>query len=285
MQLSTSQLVLDAEAAIDLQMHTTYSDGVWRPEELIDHLAEEGFALAAITDHDRIDTAAALQELAIQKKMPLLVAAELTGEWNGELAEVLSYGFDPDNQALRALIEPVVARRHQNLRDVYNNLLRAGYEFPRQAEVLRASNGEVTMAKHLVYLVKEHGYVTEEKTLHTILIEEAGYYEPTCDVALIVEAVHNAGGVCLMAHPGRAEITLFDVEKLERLRREVPFDGIEIHYPVHTEEQIQAFLHCAESQNLLVSSGSDTHGPDTEPIKYPARLSRKLLARLGIEVR
>ena len=56
MDLSTTRLVLASDAAIDLHLHTTYSDGTWTPEQLLDHLASEAFGLVAIADHDRVET-------------------------------------------------------------------------------------------------------------------------------------------------------------------------------------------------------------------------------------
>src|SRR5690606_6390245 len=75
---STDNLVLAANAPVDLQTHTTNSDGQWQPETLIRHFASEGFGLAAVTDHDRVDTVEALQQLAHQHQMPILVAAEFS---------------------------------------------------------------------------------------------------------------------------------------------------------------------------------------------------------------
>ena len=74
MDSSTSGLILASNASIDLQLHTVKSDGNWQPDELIDYLIKDGFALGAITDHDRLDTTAALQKLAKAKHFPLLVA-------------------------------------------------------------------------------------------------------------------------------------------------------------------------------------------------------------------
>jgi 3',5'-nucleoside bisphosphate phosphatase len=74
----TSPFVLTADSAIDLQMHTIFSDGTWTPEQLIDHVVREQFGLVAITDHDRVDTAAVLQHLAVEKQLPLLTAVEMS---------------------------------------------------------------------------------------------------------------------------------------------------------------------------------------------------------------
>jgi 3',5'-nucleoside bisphosphate phosphatase len=89
MNLSTSGLSLAADAAIDLQRHTIYSDGRWIPEQLLDHLVQEEFGLVAIADHDRVDTAVALQQLAQDKHLPVLVAVEMTASWRGEMTDLL----------------------------------------------------------------------------------------------------------------------------------------------------------------------------------------------------
>src|SRR5512133_164560 len=95
MNASIHNLVLAAGAAVDLHMHTVYSDGTWLPEQLLDHLVERGFSLAAIADHDRVDTLPGLQQMAGQRGLPLLVAVEMTTLWRDEMTDVLCYGFDP----------------------------------------------------------------------------------------------------------------------------------------------------------------------------------------------
>ncbi len=77
----TFPVVLPADAAIDLQLHTIYSDGTWMPAQLIDYLISEQFGLAAITDHDRPETAAELQQLAAEKQFSLLTAVEISASW------------------------------------------------------------------------------------------------------------------------------------------------------------------------------------------------------------
>ena len=86
MILSTTSLVLAPDAAIDLHLHTTCSDGIWTPEQLLDYLVGEQFGLAAISDHDRADTVSALQQLALEKHLPLLVAVEMTTLWKDEMS-------------------------------------------------------------------------------------------------------------------------------------------------------------------------------------------------------
>src|SRR5215475_2771813 len=111
---------LPADAAIDLQLHTIYSDGVWTPEALIDYLVSEQFDLVAITDHERVDTAAALQALAEEKQLPILAAVEMSARWRDTPVDILCYGFDPGKKNLLAdVAQDVMRRQTENTRTVY----------------------------------------------------------------------------------------------------------------------------------------------------------------------
>ncbi|MBZ0276223.1 MAG: PHP domain-containing protein [Anaerolineae bacterium] len=286
-------MILSTDTPIDLQTHTVLSDGTWQPEQLVDHLAGEGFGLAAITDHDRADTAERMQALAREKAMPLLVAVEMTTIWRGEdITDILCYGFDPDKPALRDLAQDVVRRQQENTRQVYEYLLHEGYTFPRPAGE-EQDEIEVILAKpsaqqphELVALLKRHGYGTPEKSVGRILYD-AGVTFATNEPAAVVDAAHRSGAVCLIAHPGRSDgFTCFDADLLDQFRSEIPIDGLEAYYPLHTPEQTEMYQEYARKHRLLVSSGSDSHGPDKQlPVKYRAELSRALLERLGIQFR
>ena len=282
MKLSTTDLVLASDAAVDLQLHTIYSDGNWLPEQLIDHLVHEGFGLAAITDHDRVDTAAELQQLALQKNMPLLVAVEMSASWRGGMTDVLCFGFDAGPNALNDLTRDVLHRQQENSRTVYENLLRKGYAFPDHPQTLSAilEKPSSQQQKELAELLKSTG----EPSAGRIVWESGCTFEAN-GIAEIVEASHRSGAVCLLAHPGREDgFVTYNIELLDELRQEAPIDGIEAHYPLHTPEQIAMYLDYAQKHNLLVSSGSDSHDAKKPPIKYPAELSRALLERLGVRI-
>src|SRR5260370_34078620 len=107
----TTHLVLAPDAAIDLQLHTTYSDGTWTPEQLIDYLVSERFGLVAITDHDRVDTVASLQHLAAEKQLPVLAAVEISTSWNGDETALIRYGLYPEKNDLNGLRQHALRRQ------------------------------------------------------------------------------------------------------------------------------------------------------------------------------
>jgi 3',5'-nucleoside bisphosphate phosphatase len=284
---STTNLVLDHDALIDLQTHTINSDGTWTPEQLIDHLSNEGFGLAAITDHDRLDTIAAIQNLAMQKKFPILPALEMTCSWKGEMTDVLCFGPDPESQALKDLTQGILHRQCENTRSVFQSLLKKGYAFSENTDEL-ASILEKPGSRQphaLVGLLKKYDHGTVEKSVGKILMEEGCTYM-TNEIAAAVDAAHQAGAVCLIAHPGRTDgFVTYDIDLLDQLRREVPLDGIEVYYPAHSAEQTGMYEEYVRRHNLLTSSGSDSHGPEKKPIKYRAELSKALLERVGIGIK
>lgn len=284
MNLSMTGLSLAADSVIDLHLHTTYSDGRWTLEPLLDYLLREQFDLAAIADHDRADTVAAIQQLALDKHLPVLVAVEMTTTWKGEMTDLLCFGFDPNHNALNDLAQDLLRRQQENTREVYENLQRQGYVLSPDALSAILAKPSSQQPHALVALLKEHGYGLGEPSAGKIVMV-AGCTFATNDPAAVVEAAHRSGAVCLLAHPGREDgFMTYDVQLLDQLRQEVPIDGLEVYYPVHTPAQTAMYREYAQRHHLLTSAGSDSHGPDKPPIKYRAELSRDLLERVGIQI-
>lgn len=282
----TDSLTLAPDAAIDLHMHTTYSDGRLTDEELIDYLAHEGFDLVAVTDHDRVDMVGHIQELAAQQGLPILSGVEMSTAWQGKMGDLLCYGFDPQENFLADLTEQIKRRQQEMALAIYEEMVRKGYEFPRRHELLPASDGLPTRTSNNTMLLREHGYVKHWSEAIQIM-REAGFHEIKVDMAETVEAAHRSGAVCLIAHPGRREpgFTFYEPALLDQLRAEVPIDGIEVYHHTHSPEMTETYLNYARQHSLLMSTGSDSHGfAQRMPKKHRAELSRDLLERVGIHV-
>lgn len=84
-----SGLTIAADSFVDLQTHTDWSDGKWSPDALLDYFVSQGFATAAITDHDRLDTRDTIQARACQHGFPLLVTVEMTTPWQQQIVDLL----------------------------------------------------------------------------------------------------------------------------------------------------------------------------------------------------
>ncbi len=284
-------VTLQPDSSIDLHMHTTYSDGHWPAQQVVDFLAQEHFDLVAITDHDRVDKVAEIQALGAAQNLPILSGVEMSTSWNGpvgngRMGDMLCYGFDPEHNELSALTQKVVQTQLENTYKVNETLRHDGYTFPRQEELLADNGGKLRFPIDNAKLLREHGYV---QTIQDGIkrMREAGYYSVRSDMAETVDAVHRSGGVCLIAHPGRREngFTFYETALLDQLRAEIPIDGIEIYHPYHSRELTQAYLEYMQRYDLLGTTGSDSHYiPGRMPIKHRAEISRRFLERLDIQI-
>lgn len=282
MNLSTTGLRLTPSASIDLQLHTTHSDGDWTGEQLLDHLLADRFGLAAITDHDRVDITRELQRLAVAKQFPLLVAVEMSAMWKGKLTDMLCYGFDPDDNHLDGLARDVTHRQHENTRQVFNSLLGKGYALDPQDLERMLAKPAAQQLPGLLALARK--IIQDEKAIGQTLLE-GGFTYMTHDPATIAEAAPQSGAICILAHPGRSDgFVYYDEPLLDELRWEAHVDGIEAYYPVHTPEQTALHLAYAGRHHLLVSAGSDSHSSRKPPIKYRAELCRDFLEQAAIHI-
>lgn len=284
MNLSTTGLSLAAHSAIDLHLHTIYSDGRWNPEQLLDHLVNEQFDLVAITDHDRTDTVAAIQQLALEKHLPVLVGVEMTSEWKGEMTDLLCYGFDPDHNALSDLTRDLLHRQQGNTREVFENLQRQGYFLPAEALPLLLAKPSAEQPHAIVALLREHGFGLDEPSAGQLVMQAGCTFETTAPAA-VVEAAHQSGCVCVLAHPGQKDgFVTYSVELLDQFRHEAPIDGLEVYHRVHSPAQTEMYREYTRREHLLISAGSDSHKPEKPPIKYRAELCCELLERVGIRL-
>ncbi len=276
-----------ANNRIDLHLHTLYSDGHWTPEGLFDHLAAEHFALVAVTDHDRVDRIAEMQQLGRERGIAVLAGVEVTTDWRGQIAHLLCYGFTTDHGALSKIVERTVYLQKQNIEQVHQVLLQRGYTFPKRQSIFARTNGELERSIDNATLLLEHEYVSDIQTGINV-IADAGFTSITAPLADAVAAVHTDGGIALIAHPGRRETSFgyFDTVSLANILQDgIALDGVEVYYPSHTHEQVQEYLAFVDDRQMLASCGSDSHGPQQRhPIAYSAELSRNILKRCGIPV-
>lgn len=276
-------LTIRGDSYVDLQTHTVLSDGDWTAEALIDHLVREGFAAAAITDHDRVDTMAAVQDVARERDFPLLVAAEMTTRWRNSIVDILCFGFEHDPTPLNALCEAIRQRQSDTTRTVYANLVKGGYVREDAGELAAMLEATTSRQPYLLFDVFAAQNPTVEDSFG--VMKAAGYQLCTHETGAVVAAAQASGGVALIAHPGRTDgYATFDEALLDAFRAEIPIDGIEVYYPKHTPEQSRLYEAYAKRHGWLMSAGSDSHSGEKPPIPYRAEVCRTLLERLEIRV-
>jgi predicted metal-dependent phosphoesterase TrpH len=278
---------LRADDPVDLQIHSIYSDGQWRPDELFTHLAVRGFRAVAITDHDTLEHVEGLRALGARHGVHVVPGTELTTEWRGHPAHLLCYAGQLAGDALAAVAGDTARRQQENTLAVHDELVRRGFTFPRGETVLAGQGGALLRPVDNARLLLAYGQAGDMATA-LAMIRDAGYRQALAPLDRAVAAAHASGAVAILAHPGRGggEIFRFDPPLIEEMLVDVPLDGIEVYYPIHSDEQTAAYAALARRRDLLVGAGSDSHGPQQRlPVAYPARSVAALLARCGVQVR
>lgn len=274
------------EDAVDFQLHTVYSDGHWQPVELFDYLAAHAFRAVAVTDHDTLEHADELVALGAARGIIVLRACEVSTNWRGGRTDLLCFAGDLTSDTLATFARGIERRQYENTLAVHEELLRRGYVFPQMADELAFQGGGLRRPSDNARLLRRHGYA-DTVSAAVAMIRDAGFVSITVPLAEAVAAAHASGAVALIAHPGRGSdgIQLHSPAMLAEMLTEVPIDGAEVLYPLHTPRQVEEFSAFIAERGLLRSAGSDSHGPRQRlPIPYPASTCAALLARCSVEV-
>ncbi len=279
---NTNLFVLGRHATVDLHTHTVASDGRWTPETLVARAAALGLRIMAIADHDALDSVAPARALAGARGIALVSGVEVTTRWDGRQWHVLVYGADSERGPIHDLVAESRARHIAAATEAIARLHEAGYALP---SLDAAVAGRPPLPIYVMDALIRDDLAPNMLAANRLVSEELGvpFY---IDVPLeaTVAAAHAAGAVAILAHPGRDEgAGVLEPARLARMLAVAPLDGLEVHYPTHTLDQVREYADLAARHGLSRSCGSDSHGPNRprDPLAYHSSLIAPLLTRLG----
>ncbi len=273
----------------DLQIH---SDALphhssWRPGTLIPALKISGVAVFAITDHNTTAGVVAMRAAADQAGLGFVAGCEVDSAHNGKLWHTLMYGIDPMHPAVLALCASVDARNAADAQRLIATLPAEGWRLPAFTQDTTRHTNVAEVATALAVHNNLPGRVDgddEAAGMRFLLARQGSYNPPT--VPEVIAAAHIAGGVALIAHPGRSKGVYAIPADAADIAAFVAagIDGIEVFYPAHTASQIDFYLSQAQQHELLISGGSDSHHPDQPLARWDALHMLPLLRRVGLPV-
>jgi predicted metal-dependent phosphoesterase TrpH len=280
---------LAADAAVDLHLHTYASDGFWDPAALALYLADHRFAVAAVCDHDTQDSVLAFIAAGEQRGIHIVPGTEVTVRWNDRQWHLLVYGIRPDDERPEArsflsMMADQDARFRALAIDARRRVEASGRPIP---SVLKETNGRVMMPVHVLRAMITDKHVPRLKEAAELVVALGGHFTTDTPLADVVAAAHEAGGTCILAHPGRPDLgPALDAEMLDRMLADAPIDGLEGHYRTYTDVDTANYRALAEERGLLIGIGSDSHAPGApvDPRPWRAVWGRALLERLGFAV-
>lgn len=249
------------EPLIDLQSHSTVSDGQLEPADVARSAVAAGVTVMALTDHDGVAGVAEASAVAKAAGIVNVPAAEMScvHEYSEDLHVC---GYWVDTERIRPACERAQQERVNRAREIIERLNALGVEVTFEDAVAQAGAADSIGRPHIARAAgagPDLGPFFEE-----YLVPGAKAFVsrswPSAEEA--VDLIHEAGGVAVVAHPYWDVKDPVQVRDLvESLVRDVGLDGIETFYPPHTEEQTRHCLELCEEFGLVATASSDFHGP------------------------
>jgi len=244
----------------DLHIHSNYSDGEFKIEELIDKLKEENIEVFSICDHDNIDSIKCLKNLNLTD-IKYISGVEISSYFKKMGIHILGYYIDGNTLSLKRLLTKINLRRKKRMNEILKKIrVRNGIVLNNDDfdELMNQNNiGKKNLSKILIKNNFGTNYLEIRENYLTNLNCKISY---RANIKKVCKAIKKAGGIAVLAHPKEMELR-YGV-KLENHIKELikcGIKGIEVYHSLHTESDINRYLKVANKYNLLISGGSDYH--------------------------
>ncbi|XAH24882.1 3',5'-nucleoside bisphosphate phosphatase [Xylophilus sp. GW821-FHT01B05] len=248
----------------DLHCHSVVSDGTLTPEELAPRAKANGVELWALTDHDEIGGQQRAAAAAKAQGLPYLTGVEISVTFANETVHIVGLGFDPDDAALRQGLADTRDGRGPRARDMAAQLAAAGIPGAYEGALKFVGNPALISRTHFARFLVESGVCRDTpEVFRKYLTEGKPGYVPH-RWASLSDAVHwitYAGGVAVIAHPGRYKFTANEEFALFSEFKAHGGRGVEVVTGSHTPSEYGIYADMALEFNLAASRGSDFHSP------------------------
>ena len=248
---------------IDLHTHSTASDGKLYPAELMRHAQAVGIEVIALTDHDTLSGLEEASEEAARIGVELIPGVEISAENKPGTLHMLGYYVDPSDAELMETLSWLRGGRDDRNHIILSKLAELGCPLEWD-EVAALAGGESMGRPHIATAMVNRGYVSSfNDAFDRYLGKGAAAYtdrdKMTPEIA--IKCIRSAGGLPVLAHP--QTLSLSDDELSDLLSRltSMGLAGVEVYYYSHSEEETALYTSLARRYDLIVTGGSDFHGP------------------------
>ena len=259
-------------AFVDLQVHTTASDGALAPAAVVEAAAAAQLYAIAITDHDTVDGLAEAAEAGARLGVRIVPGVELSSHFEDEELHLLGLHL-ANRDAMRDALADLQEQRVVRAQRIVETLNAHGIPVTMDAVLREAGEGAVGRP-HIARAMLAGGWVREFREAFDKWIgwgRPAYMAKDRFDVADAIALVHKAGGLAVWAHPGE----LATPARIDRLAK-LGLDAVEVLHPSHPPYLVQRLVDHTEKAGLLPSGGSDWHGTQEGPRKLGGQLVPKV---------
>jgi predicted metal-dependent phosphoesterase TrpH len=246
---------------IDLHTHSTASDGSLSPEALVDAAREKGLAALALTDHDTTAGLAQARAQAERQGLRFIPGVELEIDWPGDGEfHLLGLGIGSPGPAMARALQALQEGRERRNREIFARM--AEFGIPGSLESLKAAGGIIGRPHIADMLVAQKLAKNREQAFQRYLGAGRPLYfrKPGLSLDEALAAIHEAGGIAVLAHPLSLYVSWGRLPGLLRSLREQGIDGIEAWHPSAKPRASRRLEAAGRALGFLISAGSDFHG-------------------------
>lgn len=248
----------------DLHCHSNVSDGTLSPEAVAARAHQNGVELWSLTDHDEIDGQDRARDAAHRLGMSYLSGSEISVTFAGETVHIVGLGFDTRHPDLVQGLIATRGGREQRARNMAADLERVGVRGAFEGALKYVGNPDLISRTHFARYMVEIGLCKELPDVFKRYLTEGkpGYVKHQwAKLGDAVRWITEAGGVAVIAHPGRYDLTPNEEYALFTEFKEHGGQGVEVVTGSHTVPEYQKYADLACELDLLASRGSDFHDP------------------------
>lgn len=252
-------------ARADLHVHSSASDGLFPPREVLRRAHGVGLGAVALTDHDTVAGLAEALHEARSLGIDFVPGCEISITAEGLDVHLLAYCIDAQHPRLTALLQTIHEDRVGRVREMVRRLNASGATLTMDEIVRQAAGSQSIGRMHVARALVARGIVPNVAQAFRRWIGSGGdSYVPkqTPGVEETLAVVRAAGGVAVLGHPA-----LYGIAEVAERFAQWEIDGIEVYHPAHDAADVERLLAWARQRGCIVTGGSDWHG-DQRPEAY-----------------
>ena len=257
----------------DLHCHSRYSDGQLEPAELVRRARANGVELLALTDHDELDGIDEAIAAAADIGLPFVPGVEVSVTWGGETVHIVGLRVDHRHPELVAGVERTRAGRDLRAREMGMALAAVGIPDAYEGALRHVGNPALVSRTHFARHLFERGVCRQvSDVFRRFLVEGKPGFVPHSWARLddAVGWIRAAGGVAVLAHPGRYRLGAVARRALLEEFRGAGGAALEVLSASHDASQSRELARSAEALGMMASRGSDFHAPSESRVELGA---------------
>ncbi len=249
----------------DLHCHSTVSDGLLPPADLVRRAHANGVELLALTDHDELGGLAEARATADEVGLRFVDGVEISISWgDDQTVHIVGLAVDPADAALSAGLQQIRSGRDARAGRMAAELGKVGIHGAYEGALRHAGNPALVSRSHFARYIVEQGHAKDVKSVFDYWLAKGkpGYVEhawATLEDAL--RWIVGAGGIAVIAHPGRYRLSRAERHVLFGAFKDLGGRGIEVLSGSHKDDEVREFSRIAREFGFLASRASDFHGP------------------------